>query len=129
MLNPSSGTTHWFNNMDGPIHTQPPHQPLLGSLFANPFIPHQQLLTACHVQPTAQLAQQTIHEQMLHYIILLISILIAATAQLALPTTQIPQAPEPYHTSTLSSHEWVMELIIGHPDHIHCELGVYVHIF
>ena len=22
-----------------------------------------------------------------------------------------------------------MELIIGHPKHIHCELGMYVHVF
>ncbi|KAG2336215.1 hypothetical protein BDR05DRAFT_897001, partial [Suillus weaverae] len=61
---------------------------------------------------------------MLRYIVLLISILVAATTQLTLPVTQTRRDPEPYHTSVLSGHEWVMELIIGHPEQIHCELGM-----
>ena len=35
----------------------------------------------------------------------------------------------PYHTSALSGYAWVQELISGHPDHIHCELGVHIHVF
>ena len=36
---------------------------------------------------------------------------------------------EAYHTSTLSGAEWVCELLEGHPDRIHCELGVNKHVF
>ena len=31
---------------------------------------------------------------------------------------------ESYHTSVLSGHAWVMELLNGHPGRIRCELGV-----
>ena len=41
----------------------------------------------------------------------------------------IPHEPQPYHTSHLSGQEWVMELILGHPDRIRCELGVSTGIF
>jgi hypothetical protein len=34
-----------------------------------------------------------------------------------------------YHTSALSGHGWVMELLNGHPDRIRCELGVSHHVF
>ncbi|KAF8810322.1 hypothetical protein BYT27DRAFT_7057949, partial [Phlegmacium glaucopus] len=36
---------------------------------------------------------------------------------------------EPYHTSILTGQGWVMELLAGHPRHIHCELGVHWHVF
>ncbi|KAG2074033.1 hypothetical protein BDR04DRAFT_966978, partial [Suillus decipiens] len=31
---------------------------------------------------------------------------------------------EPYHTSILSGHAWVQELVNGHPDQIKNELGM-----
>ncbi|KAL1749642.1 hypothetical protein FB107DRAFT_167893, partial [Schizophyllum commune] len=34
-----------------------------------------------------------------------------------------------YHTSKLSGQEWVDELINGHPDRIHNELGMHLHVF
>ncbi|KAJ7735745.1 hypothetical protein B0H16DRAFT_1326991 [Mycena metata] len=34
-----------------------------------------------------------------------------------------------YHTSALSGQAWVDELILGHPDRIHCELGMRLHVF
>ncbi|KAJ3735569.1 hypothetical protein DFJ43DRAFT_966663, partial [Lentinula guzmanii] len=34
-----------------------------------------------------------------------------------------------YHTSALSGHAWVQELIKGHPERIRCELGVHLHVF
>ena len=34
-----------------------------------------------------------------------------------------------YHTSKLSGQEWVDELIRGHPNRIHTELGVRLHVF
>ena len=39
------------------------------------------------------------------------------------------QQPIPYHTSVLSGHKWVLELIVGHPDRIRCELGVRKEVF
>src|SRR3984885_3735372 len=35
----------------------------------------------------------------------------------------------PYHTSALTGAGWVKELMEGHPERIHCELGVHVHVF
>ncbi|KAF8587321.1 hypothetical protein K439DRAFT_1338572, partial [Ramaria rubella] len=35
----------------------------------------------------------------------------------------------PYHTSIISGWGWVNELLHGHPDRIHSELGVCKHIF
>jgi len=35
----------------------------------------------------------------------------------------------PYHTSILSGQNWVLELLDGHPDRIHCELGMHRHVF
>ena len=36
---------------------------------------------------------------------------------------------QPYHTSKLSGQDWVDELMAGHPDRIHCELGMHLHVF
>jgi hypothetical protein len=35
----------------------------------------------------------------------------------------------PYHTSILTGQGWVLELINGHPECMHTELGVRVHVF
>lgn len=35
----------------------------------------------------------------------------------------------PYHTSALSGHAWVVELLNGHPDRIKNELGMRKHVF
>ena len=37
--------------------------------------------------------------------------------------------PTPYHTSALSGQGWVLELINGHLECMHTELGVRVHVF
>ena len=36
---------------------------------------------------------------------------------------------EPYHTSILSGYAWLQELLHGHPEHIHTELGVHKEVF
>lgn len=36
---------------------------------------------------------------------------------------------QPYHTSALTGAAWVQELINGHPDCIHNELGMHLHVF
>lgn len=35
----------------------------------------------------------------------------------------------PYHTSALTGAAWVSELMEGHPEQIHCKLGVHLHVF
>ena len=35
----------------------------------------------------------------------------------------------PYHTSALTGAAWVTELMNGHPERIHCELGIHLHVF
>ena len=37
--------------------------------------------------------------------------------------------PEPYHTSALTREAWVIELLVGHPEQIWCELGLHAHFF
>ena len=37
--------------------------------------------------------------------------------------------PEPYHTSVLTREAWIIELLMGHPEQIQCELGLYAHVF
>ena len=44
-------------------------------------------------------------------------------------SNNIPRTPQLYHTSALSGEAWLIELILGHPDHICCELGMDVHTF
>lgn len=36
---------------------------------------------------------------------------------------------ELYHTSALTGERWVLELMSGHSECIHCELGVHLHVF
>jgi hypothetical protein len=36
---------------------------------------------------------------------------------------------QPYHTSILTGEGWVQELLAGHPEGIHTELGVHLHVF
>ena len=54
-----------------------------------------------------------------------ITALAAATVEYASPLYD----KTPYHTSALSGADWVLELIDGHPERIHCELGVHKHVF
>ena len=54
-----------------------------------------------------------------------IAILLNGTSNLLLSLIEW----EPYHMSILTGEGWVMELLAGHPKHIHGELGVHHHIF
>ena len=36
---------------------------------------------------------------------------------------------EPYHTSIMSGYAWLQELLHGHPECIHTELGVHKEVF
>ena len=41
----------------------------------------------------------------------------------------IKKDPIPYHTSALSGEAWVIELLVGHPGRIRCELGMNANVF
>jgi hypothetical protein len=70
----------------------------------------------------ARMERAEVRKRIVRHIVLLISLLLAATCQIL--QSSLPKDPEPYHTSTLSGQEWVSELIVGHPERIRCELGV-----
>ena len=63
------------------------------------------------------------------------TILVTITLQLSLllPTLmcliQHYYMKEPYHTSILSGYAWLQELLHGHPERIHTELGVHKEVF
>ena len=96
-------------------------------LFPNPLFPQgpSHLVRPADNVHLAQRAE--VRKCVLRYIALLINILLAATSHILIQ--EIPDDPEPYHTSALTGQEWVMELIVGHPECIRCELGVHAHIF
>ena len=56
---------------------------------------------------------------------LVINAAVAASVTFATPLFD----KTPYHTSALSGAAWVVELFNGHPECIHCELGVHKHVF
>jgi hypothetical protein len=56
---------------------------------------------------------------------IVINVVGAATMLYALPLYN----KTPYHTSALTSEAWVLELLTGHPERIHSELGVHKHVF
>ena len=61
---------------------------------------------------------------------MIISLFMAAIAIiLATDEEQLAQLRLPYHTSVLTGESWVMELLAGHPQHIHTELGVSHEVF
>jgi hypothetical protein len=84
------------------------------------FLP--EILPGLRLQPRPE-----VHQRIIQYAILLLSILINASG--ALVAAMYPRDPEPYHTSALSGEGWVIELITGHPKRIRCELGMHTHVF
>jgi hypothetical protein len=68
-----------------------------------------------------------IRHRLLQYSAIIAGIIVAAATELI--ESSIRKDPEPYHTSILTGEGWVMELILGHPDRIRCELGMSTHTF
>jgi len=73
-----------------------------------------------------QARQQVLH-RLRQFTILFVSIILSAIVSILSSTYK--NEPEPYHTSILTGEGWVLELLTGHPERIHCELGVHRHIF
>ena len=55
---------------------------------------------------------------------MLLRILLESLLNLLISATPSHCNPQKYHTLILSGHAWVLELTTGHPDRIHCELGL-----
>jgi len=60
---------------------------------------------------------------------LIFSLITCATVTIIQPLGHGKKDPEPYHTSALSGEAWVIELLVGHPDWIRCELGMDAFVF
>ena len=69
-----------------------------------------------------------VHQHLFQYLMLLLSIIMCALDEI-IESDFRRRPPKPYHMSILSGHGWVMELLTGHPKHIHCELGMHAHVF
>ena len=67
-----------------------------------------------------------IHRKVLISTIKLIQILLMSILNII---SGLPNPLIPYHMSSLSGYQWVLELLSGHPKQIHCELGVNKEIF
>lgn len=76
--------------------------------------------------PPNQVAQRLARRRIVTLLNVIMTYLSMAWTLLA---QEIDGAPEPYHTSALTGHAWVLELIAGHPDRIRCELGVSLEVF
>jgi hypothetical protein len=72
------------------------------------------------------LTQQQTRRRLQQYAALFLSIILSATTALL---ESVYTTREPYHTSILTGEGWVMELLAGHPERIHCELGVHHFVF
>ena len=64
------------------------------------------------------------HKEIIQGILKLIQVLLSSLYHLIVDTIPSPHNPQKYHTSILSGHAWVLELITGHLDRIQCELGL-----
>jgi len=76
--------------------------------------------------------QETEQQEMrlcLHrFAILFLSIILTAVQSFL--DSLSPNAPrQQYHTLILTGNGWVLELLAGHPECIHCELGMHQHVF
>ena len=69
--------------------------------------------------------QCQVFQQMTHLFTLVSRVIVFNIASIL----QAHYLREPYHTSVLTGHMWVLGLLGGHPEHIHTELGVHHCIF
>ena len=67
---------------------------------------------------------QDARREIIQNIFKLIQVLLASLLDLWVSLHPPRHDPIKYHTSILSGHAWLMELITRHPDHIKCELGL-----
>jgi hypothetical protein len=70
-------------------------------------------------------ARMHLHRSIIFTITLQLSLLLPTLMRLILRY----HMKEPYHTSILSGYAWLQELLHGHPERIHTELGVHKEVF
>jgi hypothetical protein len=58
-----------------------------------------------------------------------VDVIVSALATLFKQAHQSITMKTPYHTSILTGEGWVLELLTGHPRHIHTKLGVSHAVF
>ena len=75
----------------------------------------------------ARAAQKQIRKCLAQLTILITSAILSTITAILEATYR--RDPEPYHTSILTGHGWIQELLSGHPERIRCELGVHCHVF
>ena len=80
-------------------------------------------------KPQSKCHWMLIWQRIAHYTSLLISLIIYLCYHSFPWITRKDSEPKPYHTLTLTGEEWVIELLMGHPEWIQCELGVHAHVF
>lgn len=68
--------------------------------------------------------RRALRQRLLLQLSIVIGYLMSILGQLAEHTI-----PTPYHTSALTGEAWVLELMTGHLNHIHCKLGVSLFVF
>ena len=78
-----------------------------------------------HLAYQQALRQCQAHQHMVCLFPLSIKVIILNVAA----NIQAQYLKQPWHTSMLTGQMWVLELLGGHPECIHTELGVYTHVF
>jgi hypothetical protein len=68
-------------------------------------------------------------EQTCTLLLQLLSLLLNSVIPTILQYIQQYYNKQPYHTSILRGHDWVQELLLGHPQRIRTELGMHKHVF
>ncbi|KAI6130572.1 hypothetical protein EV401DRAFT_2066150 [Pisolithus croceorrhizus] len=64
-----------------------------------------------------------------HHLFLFLSMVIVHIIQISYDVFNIRPPHIPYHTSILSGHTWILELMNGHLDHIKTNLSVTLDVF
>ena len=67
--------------------------------------------------------------RLVQYLTMVLNIIVCTIAGMVAPIPELRKDPERYHTSILSGEGWLLELLTGHPERIHTELGMHSEVF
>jgi hypothetical protein len=74
-------------------------------------------------------ARRAVQQNLYQQVIRITALIIGAVLPLFIQIIRRYLVREPYHTSILTGQGWVDELLEGHSEHIHTELGMHKHVF